>query len=161
MDLLTFGYEGLTPSQFLTTLRDNHVGHIIDVRARPQSRKAGFSKKGLADAIADYGMAYSHMVALGCPQPIRDAYRNDRNWGEYSHKFLAYLDSQQSTIIKLAPIVQQERCCLVCFEADANFCHRKFIAQRLLAMGAVERILHLTYTTIPTSVAELVHVVGR
>ena len=50
-DLLTIGYEGCTIDDVLKELRAARVGLLIDVRAVPQSRKPGFSKRQLAAGL--------------------------------------------------------------------------------------------------------------
>ena len=55
--IFTFGYEGLALDVFLTRLKQAGVETIIDVRANPLSRKRGFSKRGLAAALQEVGIA--------------------------------------------------------------------------------------------------------
>ena len=50
-ELLTIGYEGCTIAGVLAELRAARVGLLIDVRAVPQSRKPGFSKRQLAAGL--------------------------------------------------------------------------------------------------------------
>jgi uncharacterized protein (DUF488 family) len=41
--------------------------------------------------------------------------------------------------------MQAERCCLMCLEADFNFCHRSFVAERILTLADEPmRVMHLT-----------------
>jgi uncharacterized protein (DUF488 family) len=54
-DLATIGYEGCTIDGVLGVLRDAGTKLLIDVRAVPQSRKPGFSKRQLAAAQAALG----------------------------------------------------------------------------------------------------------
>ena len=51
MKIFTIGYEGATVDEFLTALRDAGVKRVIDVRALPLSRRAGFSKSPLRAAL--------------------------------------------------------------------------------------------------------------
>ena len=51
------------------------VSLLIDVRAVPQSRKPGFSKRQLAAGLDEQGIAYVHLQGLGTPKPGRDAVR--------------------------------------------------------------------------------------
>jgi hypothetical protein len=40
--------------------------------------------------------------------------------------------------------MKSERCCLLCFEEDYNFCHRSFVAERVAPLaGAPVRIYPL------------------
>ncbi|MFL4993855.1 MAG: DUF488 family protein, partial [Microvirga sp.] len=49
--VFTIGYEGADVDRFLTTLKDAGVGALADVRAVALSRKRGFSKSALRDAL--------------------------------------------------------------------------------------------------------------
>jgi uncharacterized protein (DUF488 family) len=75
--LFTFGNEGLTIEAFVNRLRDARAALIVDVRELPLSRKKGFSKAAFHEALAEAGIAYTHVPALGCPKAIRDQYRAD------------------------------------------------------------------------------------
>ena len=151
MSLYTFGYEGLDLEVFIARLQDVGVKTIIDVRELPLSRKRGFSKRSFAAALADAGIAYAHMPTLGCPKPIRDAYRVDRDWHRYTVAFNAYLKTQDASLRELAKISRTTAACLVCFEADQTFCHRTYVA-RAARRFAAPAVVHInSQTTIADS----------
>jgi uncharacterized protein (DUF488 family) len=114
--------------QFLSLLADHGVDTIIDVREMPISRKPGFSKTALANVLNLSGLEYVHMVKLGCPKNVRDQYRRDGDWEEYKKGFLSYLQTQSDEIAELSSIAASSECALLCYEADANFCHRSLVA---------------------------------
>lgn len=126
---MTIGYEGLSLDEFFPLLSEGRVERIVDVRQMPLSRKKGFSKTALREAAAVRGFEYVHLSALGCPKPIREAYKADGDWAKYTSSFLAYLATQQEPLQELARLASSERCCLLCFEADPNTCHRLFVAE--------------------------------
>lgn len=128
MNIYTIGYEGLDIEGFLSLLAENDIETIVDVREMPLSRKPGFSKKSLEAALNLSGREYVHMVALGCPKPIRDRYREDGNWKRYTEGFLKYLASQDDAITELSALAATTNCALLCYEADHNFCHRSMVA---------------------------------
>jgi uncharacterized protein (DUF488 family) len=145
IELMTIGYEALRPSEFCEILQRCKVSMIVDVRELPISRRAGFAKSALAAGLGKQGIAYTHMPALGCPRNTRHAYREDGDWASYTRSFKAYLETQLPAVEKLAELMKQERCCLLCFEDDYNFCHRKFVAERVVPMAQTTvRIYHLT-----------------
>lgn len=146
-NLFTFGYEGLNIDEFIARLKAEGVKTVIDVRELPLSRKKGFSKTAFSRALHLEGIAYTHMPTLGCPKPIRYAYRADGNWAAYSKRFLAYLGRQSAAIAGLAKIARATRACLVCYEADFNFCHRSMVARAVMQAGG-PRILHLSAKTV-------------
>jgi uncharacterized protein (DUF488 family) len=144
--IFTFGYEGLSLDVFIARLTAAGVKTVIDVRANPLSRKPGFSKRGLATALNEAGLAYVHMPVMGCPKPVRDRYRQDGNWSAYTRSFLAYLKGQAQSITALAQSAKASPSCLICFEADFERCHRTFVA-RAVAADAGLRVTHLTDRT--------------
>ena len=128
MIVFTIGYEGLSIDRFLSLLAEHGIDTIVDVREYPVSRKPGFSKKSLAAVLHLSGQKYVHMSDLGCPKPIRDRYREDRNWKRYTEAFLRHLKTQDSAISELSELVSSATCALLCYEADFNFCHRSMVA---------------------------------
>ena len=80
MTLFNIGYEGRSLDDFIAALRAAGVTLLADVRDAPISRKPGFSKNALANALQEQGIAYRHIRALGCPKPVRDAWKEDHGW---------------------------------------------------------------------------------
>lgn len=147
MEIFTLGYEGIGLNLFLQILRDNEIQTLVDVRQNPWSRKPGFSKAALKAACEAQGVAYIHVEALGCPTHVRNAYRQSGDWGQYTHAYEVHLAAQETEVQALHGRAQQERCCLMCFEADVDFCHRGFVAQAVEKLGEVE-IEHLNQNSV-------------
>lgn len=141
MQLMTLGYEGLSLTTFLDLLHAAQVEQVIDVRQLPLSRKKGFSKRALAHALTERGIKYEHLVALGCPRDIRVEYRQNHDWIRYTRQFVAYLKTQDNTLKSLIEQMRHIRCCLICFEADYQLCHRSLIAKRLSDIVGDELII--------------------
>ncbi|ODT88578.1 MAG: hypothetical protein ABS82_17705 [Rhodanobacter sp. SCN 67-45] len=131
MTICTIGYEGLDIQAFLSLLIKHGVRTVVDIRELPLSRKPGFSKRGLSDILADSGLDYVHMVQLGCPKEVRDRYKKNGSWKQYTKGFLQYLDEQGDALEELAAAAAESRCALLCFEADYTRCHRSFVADAL------------------------------
>jgi len=147
MKIMTLGYEGATSQEFFDVLLKNRIQLIVDVRELPISHKVGFSKASLVKTASDYSMNYIHMPALGCPKRIRHDYRKDNDWVRYTRRFTAYLNTQNVALDELAELARLWRCCLVCFEAHPNFCHRIFVAQRVAASGGSPLVVvHLMFS---------------
>ena len=146
MPLYTSGYEGLSLEAFLARLKAVGVEIVIDVRANPLSRKRGFSKRSLAAALERAGVAYRHAREMGCPKQVRDRYKQDQDWVKYTRGFLIHLRTQSDALVELVGIAKRSSCCLVCFEADFNRCHRTFVAQAAARLAAFD-IVHLTIQT--------------
>ncbi len=143
-ELMTVGYEGLTPAQFLDLLRRCRVERIVDVRELATSRRRGFSKTALSHALAQAGIDYTHIPELGCPRKVRHDYRDDQNWARYTKRFCCYLATQSEALAALSQLVRSDRCCLLCFEEDFNFCHRNFVARELFDRMDDLKVSHLT-----------------
>ena len=145
IELMTVGYEGLEPSSFFALLKRCGVSAIVDVRELPVSRKRGFSKIPLAEGLQAQGIKYFPFPALGCPKDVRHAYRDDADWVRYTRGFKRFLKTQDEALLSLAALIPQERCCLLCFERDFNYCHRTFVAERVADfLKDSVRIHHLT-----------------
>jgi uncharacterized protein (DUF488 family) len=151
--IFTFGYEGLALDAFLTRLKQAGIETVIDVRANPLSRKRGFSKRGLAAALQEVGIAYTHARTMGCPKTVRDRYKHDGDWSSYTRSYLAYLKTQSEGLSELVQAAKVSTSCLICFEADYTTCHRTFVARAAAPLGGF-RVTHLTdQTMIPDAAA--------
>jgi hypothetical protein len=78
MRIFTIGYEGTTMADFLAALKEAGVRQLIDVRAVASSRRPGFSKTALRNSLAEEGIGYVHLRALGTPADGRAAARAGR-----------------------------------------------------------------------------------
>ena len=143
MTIFTVGYEGRSLEDFLADLNAQDIQMVADVREAPISRKPGFSKAALADALRDAGIGYIHIRALGCPKPIRDAYKEDGDWDRYTRAFMKHLHLQQQAIEELAITVAAQPTALLCYEADFNRCHRTYVARAVAALTQ-SPICHIT-----------------
>lgn len=79
-----------------------------------------------------------HIAELGCPKLVRDQYQIDRDWSAYTKGFKKYLNTQHSAIEKLSNLAISSNCALLCFEADYNFCHRKFVANAVSEFSSAD-----------------------
>jgi uncharacterized protein (DUF488 family) len=135
--VFTIGYEGADVDRFLTTLKDANVATLADVRAVALSRKRGFSKSALRDALASQDIGYRHFIKLGTPKEGRQAARAGD--GElmrliYCNEVLA-TEPAQAAFQELEDLAQAQPICLLCFERDPANCHRRVLAQRLAERG--------------------------
>lgn len=149
MTLYTAGYEGLDIDAFVQGLCDAGVEQIIDVRQYPISRKRGFSKTVFSEKLAEAGIAYLHLRELGCPKPIREQYKQDGSWRRYEQGFLKYIATQDEALKRVADESQFSHACLICFEADPAFCHRRLVAEATRTMQPALKINHLAIRKAP------------
>jgi uncharacterized protein (DUF488 family) len=143
LDLLTIGYEGCTIDDVLAELKAAGVKLLVDVRAVPQSRKPGFSKRQLAAGLDDRGMAYIHLQGLGTPKPGRDAVRAGHP-ERMEPIFREHMrsDRAQAELAQAKVLARERRVCLLCFEQDPMTCHRRFVAE-MIADETAQPIVHL------------------
>jgi uncharacterized protein (DUF488 family) len=132
MYISTIGYEGADIDHFLATLEVAGIDHLIDVRAVPVSRKKGFSKNRLSEALRDVGIRYTHLQALGDPKEGRDAMKR----GDYSgflEIFTRHLQRSEAIIAieQAAQLALQDNVALMCYERDPKECHRTIVAQKM------------------------------
>jgi uncharacterized protein (DUF488 family) len=147
MTVFTIGYEGLDTPTFLSLLAKHGIETVVDIRELPLSRKRGFSKRSLADILNGVGVDYVHMVDLGCPKLVRERYKQDGSWKNYTTGFLRHLKGQAEAINVLSALAKGSKCALLCFEADHRFCHRSFVAEAVSHHGGAH-IRHITLTDI-------------
>ena len=130
--LATIGYQGTTIDRVTTALVEAGITHLIDVRAVPLSRKPGFSKRQLAASLAEAGIGYTNLRALGTPKPGRDAARRG-DTATMQRIFALHLATPeaQAELGLAAAITAGAPACLLCFERDAAHCHRLLVAEAI------------------------------
>ena len=141
--LATIGYEGAALDDFLATLREAGVATLVDIRQVPASRRAGFSKVRLREAVEGAGIRYVHLVGLGDPKEGRDAARQGRI-AEFQQIFTRHLRTAeaQTDLQIAADLAQDGGACLLCYERQPEFCHRSIVADALAQTTGVE-VRHL------------------
>jgi uncharacterized protein (DUF488 family) len=142
MMIFTIGYEGLDIERFIDLLAKQGVETVVDIRELPLSRKPGFSKRALQAELNASGREYVHLVELGCPRDVRDQYKEDGNWKNYTKGFLKHLKGQQESVAELAALATSTSCALLCYEADPNYCHRSMVADAVGELAGM-RVHHI------------------
>lgn len=132
MKLRTIGYEAATQGAVIDCLKRAGVEVLIDVRAVASSRRAGFSKTLLAASLAEAGIDYVHLRALGTPKAGRQAVRAG-HVAEMERIYEAHLQEPQAQLqlAEALDIARERPAALLCYEADALHCHRRIVAGRL------------------------------
>lgn len=143
-NIATIGYEGATPTGFDAALKAAGIDLVVDVRAVAISRKAGFSKTILAERLRGHGLGYVHLRGLGDPKPGREAARAG-NMPLFRQIFGAHLATAeaQADLARLQALTATKSVALLCYEADAEGCHRSIVA-KLIANSGNLSIVHLS-----------------
>jgi uncharacterized protein (DUF488 family) len=133
-DLQTIGYQGSTIDTVIAALTEAGTKLLIDVRAVPLSRKPGFSKRQLAAALDQAGIAYVHLQGLGTPKSGRDAVRAGHP-ERMVPIFKAHMrsDRAQAELAQAKGLTTERTACLLCFERDHTTCHRTLVAELITA----------------------------
>ncbi|MEV6268090.1 DUF488 domain-containing protein [Kribbella sp. NPDC051936] len=130
--ILSVGYEGRSQQNLLDVLRSHGTTVVVDVRLNPISRKPGLSKTRLAAALAEAGIEYRHLKALGNPRENRSPFHEGRvaEGCEAFRKLLAAPEAESA----LQQIVDESRTttlAVLCFEKDHDRCHRQVIVDEV------------------------------
>ena len=130
----TIGYEGLEIDVFIFALKSVGVKTLADVRALALSRKKGFSKTALKSRLEQEGISYTHFNSLGDPKPGRDAARAGK-FDEFREIYTIHLATSgpQAALQDRKNLVKDAPTCLLCFEREPSYCHRRIISDRLKA----------------------------
>jgi len=141
--LTTIGYEGATPDGLIAALRAAGVTALVDVRELANSRRPGFAKRALSEALGRAGIGYTHLRALGTPAEGRAAARAGRT-AEMHRIFRQRLagTEAQAALAGLAEQAAREPVCLLCLEADPRQCHRLLVAEAVATIGGID-VTHL------------------
>jgi len=130
--LVGVGYEGRTIGELVSDLVGRGVSRLVDVRLTPISRKPGFSKTALSQALTDAGIDYEHRPELGNPKTNRPGFAGPpAELAEARAIFAALLHRPGSdeALDALAGVARHELVALLCFEADERRCHRDVVLQ--------------------------------
>ncbi|WP_127355949.1 DUF488 family protein, N3 subclade [Actinacidiphila soli] len=126
--IVSAGYEGRSIDQFVQELTDNGVATVADVRLNAISRKAGFSKKRLTAALAEAGIGYRHLPALGNPKDNRPPFWEGRTAeGQAVFRRLLTQEPAPGALDELFTLASRQTVAVLCFEQDEERCHRKVI----------------------------------
>jgi uncharacterized protein (DUF488 family) len=133
LPLFTVGYEQAKPAAVLDELKRAKIDTLVDVRAVAASRRPGFSKRQLAAALDEAGIAYVHLQKLGTPAEGRQAARaGDRATLERIYEKHIGKPEPQAALDELVDLIKSgKRTALLCYCRDPKTCHRGRIVDHL------------------------------
>jgi len=131
--LFSIGYEGLSIDAFLNKLISNNILAVLDVRKNPLSMKYGFSKTKLSAFLKKANISYFHLPKLGIPSELRKSLENPEDYSRLFEKYESeILPNQQQSLIEIQSLLDSyTRVALLCFESNAEYCHRHKIIEKL------------------------------
>lgn len=141
MRIFTIGYESTTVGEFLSALEQAGVKRVIDVRAVPNSRRPGFSKTPLSNALKEVGIDYVHLRALGTPADGRAAARAGRH-EELERIYAGQLELPEAIAqgAQMVDLARELPSAVLCYERDPSGCHRTLL---LDAVASDAEVVHL------------------
>ena len=128
MRIFTIGYENATQGDFIAALTSAGVERVIDVRAVPNSRRPGFSKTPLRNALAEAGIEYVHLRALGTPADGRAAARAGRHV-DLERIYAGQLELPEAIAegARMVALAAEKPSALLCYEREPEHCHRTLL----------------------------------
>jgi uncharacterized protein (DUF488 family) len=146
-DFFTIGHATRPVGEFTELLTDAEVRLVVDVRTVPRSRtNPQFDREALASSLAGFDIDYRHIAALGGLRPRQREIPASVNayWENQSfHNYADYAMSGEfrSALDELRQLGHASRCAIMCAETLWWRCHRRIIADYLLAAG--ESVFHI------------------
>ncbi len=147
LPFFTIGHSNHSLEEFAALLAGAEIALVADIRKIPMSRaNPQFNIETLADALAAFHVSYEHLADLGglrgktrsVAPPVNDFWTNQsfHNYADYalSAQFHAGLEH-------LLEVGHKRRCAIMCSEAVWWRCHRRIVADYLLARG--ETVFHI------------------
>lgn len=147
LPFFTIGHSNRSLEDFVTVLTEAKIDRVVDIRTVPRSRtNPQFNKDTLPTSLAAAGIAYEHLADLGglrgkarsVPPSVNGFWSNEsfHNYADYalSPQFHAGLQHLREEGHRL-------RCAIMCSEAVWLRCHRRIVADYLIASG--ETVVHL------------------
>ncbi len=139
--IFTIGHSTRPIGEFLTLLQQVCVNLLVDVRSIPRSRtNPQFNSDALRKTLAGVGISYRHLPALGGLRhrkkgaaPSLNSFWQVaafRNYADY-----AATETFRTGLDELRTLSCDNRCAIMCAEAVWWRCHRRIIADYLLAQG--------------------------
>jgi uncharacterized protein (DUF488 family) len=142
MRIWTIGHGTRTGEELIGMLRRAGVKTLVDVRRYPGSRRnPQFNRGALETVLAAAGIAYRHAEALG--GRLSGEHGEARFACIRTPAFRSYAARMGTSEWQdaLAATLEEPEPCLMCAETPWTKCHRRFIAELLVARG--HEVLHL------------------
>lgn len=143
----TIGHSTRTVEQFVPLLHEAGADLVADVRSVPRSRAVPeFNADALPGRLAQEGVAYRHLRRLGGLRgrqahawPSPNMFWENTSFRNYADYAMA--DEFQKGLAELRALACRHTCAIMCAEAVWWRCHRRIIADYLIAAG--EDVLHI------------------
>jgi len=145
--LFTIGHSTRPIEEFVALIEEAGLRAVVDVRTVPRSRmNPQFNRDVLPGSLAARGIAYEHLAALGGLRGRQPGAAPETNafWENASfHNYADYAMGEEfrSGLGRLRELGHGTRACVMCAESLWWRCHRRIIADYLIAAG--EEVFHI------------------
>ena len=130
--VVSIGYEGQSADEIVRCLAQKSVDTLVDVRKNAISRKPGLSKTRLRTLLAEHGVEYVHLPALGNPKENRAGFQaKDPSLAHERFRSLLAEPSGRAGLDDLARLASNGHVAVLCFERDPRECHRTIVIEEL------------------------------
>lgn len=149
--IYTVGHSTRSIDEFVVLLASAEIQTVVDVRSIPRSRRnPDYNLDRLPGLLADRGVGHAYIAELGgrrsrsrdIPADV-NAFWENRSFHNYADHALS--DAFERGLEKLVELASRRRSAIMCSEAVWWRCHRRIIADHLLARG--HEVLHLMSPT--------------
>jgi uncharacterized protein (DUF488 family) len=143
----TVGHSRRSIEDFSGLLAAADVRLVVDVRTVPRSRaNPQFNRDVLPDSLAEYQIGYEHLPSLGglrgrqrAVSPATNAFWENASFHNYADYALG--EEFRTGLARLREWGHARRSAIMCAEALWWRCHRRIIADYLIAAG--EEVVHI------------------
>jgi uncharacterized protein (DUF488 family) len=147
LPFFTIGHSNRSLEEFVELMSGAHIDLVADIRTVPRSRaNPQFNTDTFPDALAAVGISYEHAAALGGLRAKARALSPGINGFWTNESFHNYADyalsaSFHAGLEHLLDEGRTRRCAIMCSEAVWWRCHRRIVADYLIACG--EAVFHI------------------
>ena len=143
----TVGHSTRGLAEFVALLESARIETVVDVRSIPKSRRnPDYNLDRLPQLLADHAVGHEHVAELGGRRgksrsvaPEVNALWENQSFHNYADHALSH--AFESSLIHLIELAGRRRTAIMCSEAVWWRCHRRIIADHLLARGC--GVVHL------------------
>jgi uncharacterized protein (DUF488 family) len=143
----TIGHSTHLIADFVKLLRESEIQLVVDVRTLPRSRtNPQYNQDVLPLSLAEFAIDYEHLAPLGglrsrspvVPPSVNSFWQNPsfHNYADYAMR-----EDFKSGFTRLRELGRIKRSAIMCSEAVWWRCHRRIIADYLIAAG--DNVFHI------------------
>ena len=147
LPLFTIGHSTRSIPEFVDLLRVGEVRLVVDIRTVPRSRtNPQYNEDSLPATLGEYQIGHVRIPALGGLRSRQAGVSSEVNGWWENRSFHNYADHALSAAFKdglseLVALGRERRLAMMCSEAVWWRCHRRIVADHLIAAG--ETVFHL------------------